>query len=177
MAYIDSKLAEARSPTPPVSGDATDSAMLANNDANGTTVPATNASRSTGEWTIENAPARSTKTYQRPTKRRPKPARDQADVARDSMIDQIMQESSVPLYTQPVSTSGGNDVDNDAATAEAFKAQLLLEFEVRRPRLAPKGVAKDAKAPTGPKLGGSRSQREKMKALEEAAKGGGGAKK
>lgn len=183
MAYIDSKLAEARSSI--ASGNDVENrpSHLTNVQESSTTQPtpklappATGTGQSTEERTYQDAIARSYKTYQRPIKRRPKP-REEADIARDSMIDQIMQESSVPMYDYSTSSNtvtGEDEVDNDAATAEAFKAQLLVEMEMHnRRRLAPK--VKDANAPTGPKLGGSRSQRERMKALEEAK--GPGAKK
>ena len=122
--------------------------------------------------TYQQAQARSTRTYQRPTKRRP-PQRDQTDVARDSIIDQILHESQVPLYQQPVAhtaVADGGEVDNDAATAEAFKAQLIMEMEEHKRRKPPPGsaAAKGTTTSTGPKLGGSRNQREKMRAMEEA---------
>ncbi|KAK5169001.1 uncharacterized protein LTR77_006310 [Saxophila tyrrhenica] len=184
MAYIDSKLADARSPTPPVNGihGASSLGSVATEGtagfAPGATGSATSPVQADGDRTLEPAAARSYRVYQRPTRRRPKPSRDQADIARDSMIDQIMQESSVPLYDRPNAAATAADMDemdNDAAAAEAYKAQLLAEMEAHK-RRPPKTVAKDAKAPTGPKLGGSRAQRERMKALEEA-KGGGGVKK
>jgi hypothetical protein len=91
------------------------------------------------------------------------------------MIDQIMHETQVPLYAQPASRTAavdGDEGDNDAAAAEAFKAQLIAEIQMQKPRRGPKAASKDAKTSTGPKLGGSRAQREKMKALEEAKSGG-----
>jgi hypothetical protein len=126
--------------------------------------------QSTGDRTYQAAQARSTRVYERPSKRRKPPQRDEADVARDSMIDQIMHEAQVPIYEQPAVRAAveEDDVDNDAATAEAFKAQLLAEIEVNNRRRLAKAASKDTKQSSGPKLGGSRSQREKMKALEEA---------
>ena len=84
-----------------------------------------------------------------------------------------MRESEVPLYDRSVShtqRAEAEDVDNDAATAEAFKAQLLAEMEEQNRRRHPTSTStsKDKTAPTGPKLGGSRAQREKMRAMEEA---------
>lgn len=122
--------------------------------------------------TLQQAQARSTRVYQRPTKRRQPPQRDQADVARDSLIDQIMRESEIPLYDRSISQTprtNDDELDNDAATAEAFKAQLIAEMEEHRRRPPPSSTAsKDKPASNGPKLGGSRSQREKMRAMEEA---------
>lgn len=140
------------------------------------------ASSATGPRTYQSAQTPRTTTYQRPTKRRHPPQRDQSHVARDSLIDQIMNENEaqVPIYERSSTRnitlsrdSAGQDVDNDAAAAEAFKAQLLVDLELGTRKRAPKKV--EPGAPTGPKLGGSRSQREKMRALEEAGKGGAGA--
>ena len=131
--------------------------------------------------TLDSAQSRSTRVYQRPTKRKQPAQREQKDVARDSIIDQIMQESQVPLYDRSGSHTPADNVDNDAATAQAFKAQLLVEMEEQnRRRLAPRNPAvKDGSASmqSGPKLGGSRSQREKMRAMEEAKTKGSPVKK
>ena len=126
----------------------------------------------TAPTTFDAANSRSTRIYQRPTKRTQPPQRQQNDVARDSIIDQIMQESQVPHYDRSGSHTAAADADNDAATAQAFKAQLLAEMEEQnRRRPAPRNPAATGPAgsmQSGPKLGGSRSQREKMRALEEA---------
>jgi hypothetical protein len=131
--------------------------------------------------TLDSAQSRSTRVYQRPTKRKQPPQRQEKDVVRDSIIDQLMQESQVPLYDRSGSHTPADNVDNDAATAEAFKAQLLVEMEEQnRRRPAPRNPAvKDGSASmqSGPKLGGSRSQREKMRAMEEAKTKGSSAKK
>lgn len=179
MAYVDSKLAEIR----PTSGArSTSNAEIMENDSGelgentadqtegvrtGGTV--TSANPKPGSTTYQAAQERSRSNYQRPTKRRPPPPRPQTDVARDSMIEQIMGDSLVPHYDRSVHGSrkdGSDGTDNDTAAAEEFKAQLLADLErnKRRPPLQ----KSTATASTGPKLGGSRSQREKMRALEEA---------
>lgn len=127
---------------------------------------------SSSQRTIQQAQARSSRVYQRPTKRRAPPARDPTDVARDSMIDQLMNEAQVPIYDRSAIKAGlsdGGSGDNDAAAAEAFKAQLLADLEQNRRK--PSSRAKEGTA-TGPKLGGSRAQRERMRAMEEANKSG-----
>ena len=129
------------------------------------------------ERTFQQAQSQATRVYERPTKRRPPPVKDQTNIARESMIDQIMRESQVPLYDRPVSQTpvpNGEDADNDEAAADAFKAQLLADMELNR-RRRPASTKKEGTTSTGPKLGGSRSQREKMRALEEAK--GSGSKK
>ena len=100
------------------------------------------------------------------------PKRDEDDVVRDDMIDQIFREGQVPMYDQAQSnaaTYSDEELDHDEAAARAFKAQFLADMEMQHRRKPPpsstttKGAAP---ASTGPKLGGSRSMREKMKALE-----------
>lgn len=88
------------------------------------------------------------------------------------MVDAIMRESQVPLYDQSTNAAssvntGSAEMDNDEAAAEAFKAQFLEEMEQRKRRKPPAPPAA-GQVSSGPKLGGSRSQREKMRALEEA---------
>ena len=177
MAYVDSKLAEMR-PSPTISAVTTtgqkNTATI--NDDEGQTVdtavevPGKSSDSRHGQRTFQQAQSHSSRVYQRPTKRRPPPARPETQVARDSMIDQIMRESQVPLYDRSVAQTppaDGEYVDHDAATAEAFKSQLLADMELNR-RRPPKAAATTS---TGPKLGGSRSQRERMRAMEESKKG------
>lgn len=104
--------------------------------------------------------------------RRRQPQIDPSAMARDAMVDRIMQESQVPMYDRPAAAATG--IDSDEAAAEAFKAEFLASLEDqnrRRPPAPPpaqRGAANSAVPATGPKLGGSRQQREKMKAIEEA---------
>lgn len=112
----------------------------------------------------------------KPRRRRHPPSRSEADIARDSMIDQIMKEGQVPIYDQPdsqIASSAGED--RDAAAAAAFRAEFLAAAEERNLHRRPPAPPA-AGASLGPKLGGSRQQRERMKAAEEAkGKGGAGA--
>lgn len=124
------------------------------------------------------APARSTAPTLKPTsaRRHGRPPRQASPStqARASLIDQIMRESNhTPHYTSanPASnTSTTSDHDPDAAAAAAFKADFLAQAEARNlSRRQPAANASAAAAvPSGPKLGGSRAQRERMKAAEEA---------
>lgn len=122
--------------------------------------------------------------FGRPAKlrrQRQPPARSEADVARDSMIDQIMREGQVPIYDRPDPTSvqavqsTGAGLDRDAAAAAAFRAEFLAAAEERNLQRRPPAPP-TVGGSLGPKLGGSRAQRERMKALEEAkGKSGSGA--
>ena len=177
MAYVDSKLADMRPsptiPAPTATGQKKNATT--NDDALQTVdtaveVPGKGSDLTPAQKTFQQAQSHSKRVYQRPTKRRPPPARPETQVARDSMIDQIMRESQVPLYDRSVSQTppaDGEYVDHDAATAEAFKTQLLADMELNR-RRPPKTTTTTS---TGPKLGGSRSQRERMRAMEEGKKG------
>ncbi|KXT01303.1 hypothetical protein AC578_2696 [Pseudocercospora eumusae] len=103
---------------------------------------------------------------------RRKPQRDDDHVVRDDMIDQLFREGQVPMYDQAqsnVATYSDDGLDHDEAAARAFKAQFLADLEMRNRRKPPPSSTSTkgaAPASTGPKLGGSRSMREKMKALE-----------
>lgn len=105
--------------------------------------------------------------------------RDAHTIARDAMVEQIMRESQVPIYDQ--SSSKTQDLrpegfDADEAAAEAFRAEFLLSLQERQSRRRPAAPPAQQRGappvPTGPKLGGSRAQREKMKAIEEAKAAG-----
>lgn len=112
--------------------------------------------------------------------RRPPAVRNEKDVARDSLVDQILGESTVPHYDRPAASKQppppeDDNVDRDAAAAEAFKKRYLASIGVKRKRKVapPSGATRGATAISthGPKLGGSRSQRQKMKAMERQEKG------
>lgn len=124
-----------------------------------------------------------------PRPKRPPFARDASDVARDSLIEDIMKESAVPLYDRSISGTSffaaGGRADNEDAAAEAFKQQFLIDMEEQnrrsRPNPAPFSKVAAAKGTDrtshGPKLGGSRSQRERLKAAQAAEAAQGGVKK
>ncbi|WPH00392.1 Hypothetical protein R9X50_00321900 [Acrodontium crateriforme] len=104
--------------------------------------------------------------------RRGAPSRGADDMARDAMVDAIMREAQVPLYdhstsSAPVANDNNQGIDNDEAIAEAFKAEFFADLARQQHRRQPAPTA-GGSAPNGPKLGGSRQQRERMKAYEEA---------
>lgn len=193
MAYVDSKLVELRSASiaglqsgqSPDEHDPTSGSgglvppRTATNRATVGVVEEVDLSSRVGITSSSRPQPRPT-TSSRP--RRQPASRGGNDMVRDALVDQIMRESQVPLYDHSsalYSPAGGeNDdgVDNDTAVAEAFKAEFLAQMEARqrrRPPPPPTGGKGAVAVSSGPKLGGSRSQREKMKALEEAAKGSG----
>jgi hypothetical protein len=126
----------------------------------------------TGSQSIARPTTTTKSTSTRPRRRQPR-ARPEADIARDSMIDQIMREAESNHYDQAMiqqnqkqtNAAPDGDVDNDAAAAAAFKADFLAAAQDRNyHRRAPVNPTQ------GPKLGGSRSARERMKAMEDAQK-------
>ncbi|KAI6792864.1 hypothetical protein KC332_g17299 [Hortaea werneckii] len=185
MSFVDSKLAEMRSakqnaPTQPLVTLPEDldahptigSEQRADSDSDGV---AESKSESITNKTQMKADSR------RPARpRRPPAVRDEKDVARDSLVDQILGESTVPHYDRPAASKQppppeDDNVDRDAAAAEAFKKRYLASIGVKRKRKVapPSGATRGATAISthGPKLGGSRSQRQKMKAMERQEKG------
>ena len=131
-----------------------------------------------------NGAPRNGNTSRRSRPPRQAPSRLPTDVARESLVDQIMREAAVPLFSGLPSQQSNDEagIDNDEAAASAFRADFLASLEEnnrRRPPAKPvvektKGGMPVPQVNHGPKLGGSRAQRERMKAAEaEAAKGGG----
>jgi hypothetical protein len=98
------------------------------------------------------------------------------------MVDEILRESEIPMYDRkaaPKPIVDPEGLDNDEAAARAFKAEFLANLAQRtrrRAAAAPPG-GKVEKTSSGPKLGGSRAQRGKMRALEQAKRAGGKPKK
>ncbi|KAK0322211.1 hypothetical protein LTR82_006664 [Friedmanniomyces endolithicus] len=136
--------------------------------------------------TSDNAQQRTASNYRRPrTQRRQPRPRNPEDVARESLVESIMRESgtaAAPLYDRPDTTTTPRDAaDTDDAAAEAFKTQFLQDMAAQNRRRPPNPVpfskvalAKGAdRTAHGPKLGGSRKQRERMKAAQAAAEAAG----
>ncbi|KAM0718002.1 hypothetical protein Q7P37_006334 [Cladosporium fusiforme] len=174
-AYIDSKLAEMRS--------AATTPSSTNQPSNSTPEDQASAQPSSGiELGIQAvSPTQTTSptqpvTQHPPSRRRGKKGRapSPSSQARASLIDQIMRESNhTPHYTAPAASAQPrvNDAsDPDAAAAAAFKAEFLAQAELRslsRRQPATNSSTKETTS-SGPKLGGSRAQRERMRAAEEA---------
>ncbi|KAK5115475.1 hypothetical protein LTR62_001134 [Meristemomyces frigidus] len=171
-AFVDSKLAEMRAASAIITPNHNESIedIDHSDEAMQTSVPS-NATAS------KSVTQRRRNERRPPRRRQPRPT-DPNETARASFIDDIMKESTLPHYDHAgheVLTE--SKVDNEDTAAEAFKAQYLQEVEARRrkrqPAPPPFSKATQAKGAErtshGPKLGGSRSQREKMKAARAAA--------
>lgn len=172
MAYVDSKLAEMRSSAASPANATQEESSPAPQTPNADVSATNETTERLHERAFQSAQARSDRVYQRPTKRprKKKYERGEADIARDAYIDQFMQEAQVPLYDRASVKAAATDAsgDNDAAAAEAFKAQLLQDMATHRRRPPKSATAQASNVTSGPKLGGSRQQREKMRALQEA---------
>ncbi|KAK6429547.1 hypothetical protein LTR95_014306 [Oleoguttula sp. CCFEE 5521] len=171
-AFIDLKLAEMKanvksSPQPTSSADSLQA---------GTHLAATSAAAN--QATQSKPSAMTPKTDQAPKgrqrrRREPRPP-SPSQVARDSLIDQILSESQSanphydPLSANPTPPPGLTDstLDNDTLAAMQFKAEFLAAAEERNLMRRPPANPSQA---MGPKLGGSRAARDRMKAAEEAA--------
>lgn len=189
MAYVDSKLAELRSAKSAAQAAQLPSSPFNSDDVEGKGStfyrPLTNSSNRAKVGEVEEvdlSTLASTTKHNQPRRPRRQPAvRGAQDLARDAIVDQIMRESQLSHYERSSSRHSQSDddegVDNDTAVAEAFKAEFLANIEeaqLRRRQPAPptKG-AKGSNMSSGPKLGGSRAQRERMKRAEEEAKASG----
>lgn len=93
----------------------------------------------------------------------------------------MSEHNHTPHYTPANPASSSNtkatndqELDLDAQAADAFKADFLAQAEARnlsrrQPAVnASAGSAAAGAVPSGPKLGGSRAARERMRAVEEA---------
>ena len=104
--------------------------------------------------------------------------RTSTDIKRDKLVEEVMRESRLEIYDDDdTGEADGGDGEADDMIAEQFRRDFLDAVSNRR-RRAPAAASKVngkvvAAEPRGPKLGGSRSARAKVreKELEEAAKG------
>lgn len=123
-----------------------------------------------GRPTIQAIPSKNGRHRRKYQKRQPVGPSD-TDIARDGIVDQIMRDGAVPIYdnlnAHAVPDDPASDHDRDAAAITAFKVEFLASMEDQKYARKP---ANAAPATNGPKLGGSRMARERMKALEEQTK-------
>ncbi|KAG8532694.1 uncharacterized protein KY384_002571 [Bacidia gigantensis] len=120
-------------------------------------------------------------------KLRPRNTRNSADVERDRVVEELLRENRLEsVYDEPArgdgqaatATGSGDGGESDGAAderlAEQFRREFLDAMSQRKEKAnkvpAPPGAGKpgDEKS-KGPKLGGSRSERAKMREREEAA--------
>ncbi|KAF2807754.1 uncharacterized protein BDZ99DRAFT_65281 [Mytilinidion resinicola] len=102
--------------------------------------------------------------------------RNSEDIKRDLLVEEVLRESRLDMYDEPeaLGHSEGDQAADDLL-AERFRQEFIDAVEsrnVRRTAPAPPGAAKGTKGeerPKGPKLGGSRSARAAMRAIEEKA--------
>ena len=106
--------------------------------------------------------------------------RTSTDVKRDKLVEEVMRESRLEIYDDdPGEGEGdGGEGEADDRIAEQFRREFMDAISSRRQRAPAAAPAKVngkvvAEVARGPKLGGSRSARAKVREreLEEAAKG------
>ncbi|KAF2027225.1 hypothetical protein EK21DRAFT_102661 [Setomelanomma holmii] len=108
--------------------------------------------------------------------RRPPKRRNSDDIRRDQMVDAVLSEAKLDFFDAqaPTNPRFGN-ANNDEAILAQFEAEYYESVEEARQQqrkpTATSGVKGAPEAPKGPKLGGSKSVRAKMRlAQEQAAK-------
>ena len=113
----------------------------------------------------------------KPIKPRLRKRRNSEDVKRDQLVEQVLRESKLEIYDEPIEATPGDaddgDADTDEKIAEQFRQDFMDAMESRqRHRTAgqPKmPVGKPGEVgQRGPKLGGSRSARAAMRERELA---------
>lgn len=177
-AYVESKLAEVR-----YTASIPTTTQTGIDDVDDTIAQSSSSSAPVVKETLANNLPHNDKA--RPNTRRAtnKPPRrqrqkDPGELAREAMVEQILGESKshVPMYAHSTVKNhlvpNEPGVDNDEAVAAAFKAEFLAQVGERArrgPRIPPS--TKGEKQPSnGPKLGGSRHQRFKMRKALQAAR-------
>ncbi|KAL5409503.1 hypothetical protein PMIN03_005946 [Paraphaeosphaeria minitans] len=103
-------------------------------------------------------------------RRQPK-RRNSEDIRRDAMVEAVLREAKLDYFDSapPPSTSASTtQTNNDEALVEQFRQEFLDSIQERQQRKPAAPAKGEKEAPKGPKLGGSRSARAKMHALEEA---------
>jgi hypothetical protein len=113
----------------------------------------------------------------KPMKPRLRKRRNSEDIKRDQLVEQVLRESRLEIYDEPVETPADDlnngDIDTDEKIAEQFRQDFMDAMESRqRNRTAgqpkmPAGKQGEV-GQKGPKLGGSRSARAAMRERELA---------
>ena len=113
----------------------------------------------------------------KPIKPRLRKRRNSDDIKRDQLVEQVLRESKLEIYDEPVEATPGDtdngDADTDEKIAEQFRQDFMDAMESRqrnRTTGQPKmPVGKPGEVgQRGPKLGGSRSARAAMRERELA---------
>lgn len=108
----------------------------------------------------------------KPMKPRIRPQRNSEDIARDALVEQVLHEHKLDLYTgeDEVEDRKPKDEEDDERFAEEFRREFLDQLADRKQRQKaisqpkmPGPIGNDR----GPKLGGSRSARAKMAQVQK----------
>lgn len=100
--------------------------------------------------------------------------RDSDAERRDQMVEAVLREAKLDYFdeTVPANPRSQESGNNDDAVAERFRAEYFEAMEEQKQRKPPPSASgtKGVKEPSrGPRLGGSKSARAKMRLQEEQA--------
>ncbi|RPA95879.1 hypothetical protein L873DRAFT_1564209, partial [Choiromyces venosus 120613-1] len=134
-------------------------------------------SSSTAPATSSSSAATTTNPNQKKIKNRRR--RNSQDVQRDKLVEEVLKESRLEMYTDPdppEEQRGESEGAADDRIAEKFRREFLDALMSRRRRRGGDNKKKrdENKKPRGPKLGGSRQARAAMRESQNAAAGAGG---
>lgn len=111
------------------------------------------------------------------TKSRGRRRRNSQDVARDKLVEEVLKETRLDLYTNEDGEEDEREGEEEGAAddriAEKFRKEFIDALISRRRRRHGDAAAKkkkDDKRPKGPKLGGSRMARAAMRESQGGAK-------
>ena len=98
--------------------------------------------------------------------RRPPKRRNSDDVRRDQLVEAVLREAKLDFFDAeaPIETPNMSTGNNDEDILERFRAEYYESIEEAKQQQR-KPVQREA--PKGPKLGGSKSARAKMRLQEE----------
>ena len=94
--------------------------------------------------------------------------RTSGDVERDRLVEEVLKETRLDLYTEEPDEEGTEEGEADEKIAERFRKEFIDAIISKRRRKAPEVKGKEEKKPRGPKLGGSRMARAQMREKEAA---------
>ena len=107
----------------------------------------------------------------KPFRPRHRPRRASEDLARDALVEQVLHESKLDAGYMTESSDSEDEegvADGDEAFAERFKQGFMDQVAERQAQQQQKTKPPE-QTKEGPKLGGSRTARAKMQALQESA--------
>ena len=95
--------------------------------------------------------------------------RNSGDLERDRLVEEVLKETRLDLYSEEQEEEEGGEGEADEKIAERFRKEFIDAIISKRRRKAPETKGKkEEKKSRGPKLGGSRMARAQMREKEAA---------